>query len=80
MSCLQAAILERDVASGGSVNLLSLRCSETQTLVRQKVQLLKFQCNEVTITDTGGGNQTHKLSNRQGNMPKMYSWYRKFAN
>lgn len=56
----------------------SFRGCETQTLERQKDQLLKFQCNEVNITETVRGNQTQMLLERQGNMPKMHSWCRQF--
>lgn len=36
-------------------------------------KLLEFHSNEVNITETGGGNQTQKLSERQGSMPQMHS-------
>lgn len=75
LSVLQSAMLKRHASSagGGKWGL------ETQTVDGQKGQL-KFQCNDVSLTDTCEGNQTHKISKRQGNMPKMCSWYKQFAN
>lgn len=40
---------------------LCFKACETQTLVKQKGQLLLFHSNEAHIAETGGGNQTHKL-------------------
>lgn len=40
---------------------------ETQTQMRQQVQLLEFHSNEVSITVTGAGNQTPKLSEHAQN-------------
>ncbi len=40
----------------------------------QKDQHLEFHSDKVNIRETGGGNQTQMLLERQGNMPKMHSW------